>query len=662
MADSWVRGLSNRRQGAASRPLPSLPEGAGGGSGDRPAVEVQGEFSWQQAGQVPLYAPQPAPRAARSVPRPTPARRSGHNYHYYAQGQGSAGTTPASWDLQAVWGPLSAHASSASLASLDSATDLAESVTSEVEEDPSDSLRQPLLSGDRSGRSGGSGRRMSATEPPGGLAGLLEGQQRWQRGTSSAADAEEEHLGEPDDSDPKLRGLHVAGVFISQMCAAIQVTLPFTIAVYMVRNFGFTDEQDIDRLSGLLPSLFCLGQFLSAFWWGSVSDRAGRKLVVILGNLLSSVCLVLFGMSGAYWQAALMQVVAGICNGVSGALFAMAGESFDEGTQAQLLLYMSIAWGLGTTLGPVLGGFLSNPCDLFPEPFPFCNEGELFVLRPFLLPYLTAAAITFLAFLMSFFMDETLRRHQTVFVRKEEAAEVDLAGPVILKRYVKTKLVLTIEEDDSEAELPYWKVPSVVLSIIGTSAYAGLYTAWDEINPIYASNAVEVGGLHLSPNQLGLAMSLGGVALALYAALLYRPMLWWLGVKRLTRAALVLDAGVMMLWPAAALVLTDSKVYSLAFLCTGYILRAMTDNSIITSSAMMVNLVAPSDHLGAVNGMNQMCVSFCRMAGPTLGGLAWGAAVRAELPFHSYAIYGTLAAGLFATSFVYGRSLSIPNH
>lgn len=41
----------------------------------------------------------------------------------------------------------------------------------------------------------------------------------------------------------------------------------------------------------------------------------------------------------------------------------------------------------------------------------------------------------------------------------------------------------TIEEDDSEAELPYWKVPSVVLSIIGTSAYAGLYTAWDEVRP-----------------------------------------------------------------------------------------------------------------------------------------------------------------------------------
>lgn len=601
-----------------------------------------------------------------------PARRNNPNYHYYAQGQGSAGTTPASWDLQAVWGPLSAHASSASLASLDSsysATDLADSVASEVEEDVSESLRQRLLpfGGEESGR--GSSRRLTAAaEPSGGLAGLLESQRL---GDSAGGAPHSVHPSgngggeyeEVDDSGPKLRFLHVLGIFISQMCSAIQVTLPFTIAVYMVRGFGYTDPQEIDRLSGLLPSLFCFGQFLSALCWGKVSDKYGRKLVVILGNISSSICLVLFGLSGSYWQAALMQVLAGVGNGVTGSLFSMAGESFDEGTQAQLLLYMSIAWGLGTTLGPVIGGFLSTPCEFFPAPFPFCNEGELFVRRPYLLPYFTAAGIMFVAFILSLFMDETLRRHQTVVVRKDvEADDHDLHGPVILKRYVKTKLVLTIEEDDTEAELPYWRIPSVILSILGTSTYAGLYTGWDSINPIYASDSIAEGGLDLSPNQLGLAMSLGGVALALYAALLYRQILWWLGVKRLARCALILCSAVIMLWPSAAVVVDNTKIYSLSFLCVGYILRAMTDNSIITSTAMMVNLVAPSDHLGAVNGLNMMCMAFCRMVGPTVGGLVWGNAVRSEMPYHAFVIYGSLSFGMLLTSFIYGRYLVIPNH
>lgn len=183
-----------------------------------------------------------------------------------------------------------------------------------------------------------------------------------------------------------------------------------------------------------------------------------------------------------------------------------------------------------------------------------------------------------------------------------------------------------------------------------------------QINPIYASDPVAEGGLHLSANQLGLAMSLGGVALALYAALLYRHMLWWLGVKRLARCALVFCAAVLMLWPSAALVLDETKMYSLALLCAGYIFRAMTDNSIITSSAMMVNLVSPSDHLGAVNGMNMMCVSFCRMMGPTIGGLVWGYAAREAIPCHAFIIYGALSLGMFASSFVYGSSLKIPNH
>jgi MFS family permease len=58
----------------------------------------------------------------------------------------------------------------------------------------------------------------------------------------------------------------------------------------------------------------------------------------------------------------------------------MIGESCDASSQGQALVFLSISWGIGTTIGPVIGGFLARPCEKY-DGMALCGDGELFHAR-----------------------------------------------------------------------------------------------------------------------------------------------------------------------------------------------------------------------------------------------------------------------------------------
>ncbi len=57
------------------------------------------------------------------------------------------------------------------------------------------------------------------------------------------------------------------------------------------------------------------------------------------------------------------------------ALKTVLGESCDAIAQAQAMSYLNLAWGLGTILGPVIGGYFAYPCDGLLNPHgPLCTN------------------------------------------------------------------------------------------------------------------------------------------------------------------------------------------------------------------------------------------------------------------------------------------------
>lgn len=58
----------------------------------------------------------------------------------------------------------------------------------------------------------------------------------------------------------------------------------------------------------------------------------------------------------------------------------MIGESMSPLAQGQMFGYMSLAWGMGTIMGPALGGALAQHCGKWPGA-PLCGPGQLFAVR-----------------------------------------------------------------------------------------------------------------------------------------------------------------------------------------------------------------------------------------------------------------------------------------
>ena len=58
----------------------------------------------------------------------------------------------------------------------------------------------------------------------------------------------------------------------------------------------------------------------------------------------------------------------------------MLAEACKPTEQARGMAILSLGWGMGSTLGPMLGGSLASPCDRWQGSF-LCREGSLFAAR-----------------------------------------------------------------------------------------------------------------------------------------------------------------------------------------------------------------------------------------------------------------------------------------
>ena len=85
-------------------------------------------------------------------------------------------------------------------------------------------------------------------------------------------------------------------------------------------------KEDASFYAGLLVSAFAMAEASTTMFWGALSDRHGRKpivLVALAGTALSSL---LFGFAKNYWVAILARVVGGLLNGSIAVMQTMVAE------------------------------------------------------------------------------------------------------------------------------------------------------------------------------------------------------------------------------------------------------------------------------------------------------------------------------------------------
>ncbi|MCH2585134.1 MAG: MFS transporter [Planctomycetes bacterium] len=111
---------------------------------------------------------------------------------------------------------------------------------------------------------------------------------------------------------------------------------------------------------GILGSLYSILQFLFAPMWGRLSDRIGRRpvLLITIGGLCVSYLVWIF--SHSFLLLIISRVLGGAMGGnISVATAAMA-DSTDEKNRAKGMGMIGMAFGLGFILGPAIGALLSG--------------------------------------------------------------------------------------------------------------------------------------------------------------------------------------------------------------------------------------------------------------------------------------------------------------
>ena len=78
--------------------------------------------------------------------------------------------------------------------------------------------------------------------------------------------------------------------------------------------------------AGLLMSAYAFGEVLTAVIWGNISDRVGRKPIVLSGLCGVALSCTMFGLAQSYWVALLARLIGGMLNGNVAVMQTMLAE------------------------------------------------------------------------------------------------------------------------------------------------------------------------------------------------------------------------------------------------------------------------------------------------------------------------------------------------
>lgn len=129
--------------------------------------------------------------------------------------------------------------------------------------------------------------------------------------------------------------------------------LPFLLEDYLPSNqivFGM----------GLLFSIYAICSFITAPILGALSDKYGRKPILIISLLGSVLGYVFLGIGGALWVLFLGRIIDGLTAGNISVLFAYTADNSKQEERSKWYGYIGAAMGIGKIGGPTLGALLST--------------------------------------------------------------------------------------------------------------------------------------------------------------------------------------------------------------------------------------------------------------------------------------------------------------
>lgn len=243
---------------------------------------------------------------------------------------------------------------------------------------------------------------------------------------------------------PRLPPLEAKGekpVFFFFVVALLNVVDSFNLNIvwpllpFMVDSYGVSrTEEDLGAWVGAAGAAVSVGQLLSSYAWGALSDRIGRRPVMLIGMCNSTFSVLVFGTARTYAQCVAGRFLSGLLNGNAGVVKTYVGETTEKSQQTMAFSIFAMAFGFASCVAPAIGGFLQRPAERWPGVF----GDTVFETFPFLLPMLCAAALTSFGGALGFlYAPETASQWRRMQKRREER-----------ERATRTSLLVTTKREE----------------------------------------------------------------------------------------------------------------------------------------------------------------------------------------------------------------------
>ncbi len=332
----------------------------------------------------------------------------------------------------------------------------------------------------------------------------------------------------------------------------------------------------------MLIAVFAFGQFLSSPFWGWLSDKIGRKPVMVISLLGATASFIVLAFADTLEMLFLSRIVGGVMTGIAPVAFAVASDTSNLEGRAGAMARIGVAFSLGLIAGPILGGLLAGD-----DP----ATADYFRLG------MVAAGMTTLAALITqLFFTETHPAEKRALQRSRQGSR---SRPV-------AELVATL------------KIPALRRITLINFCFAGALGIFDSTYALFANARIGSG-----PEEIGLLFAMLGLINAVIQAVAVGRIARVLGDWGTVLLAVVLyGIGLVLLGSAE----------TRGFFISATVVLAVAFSLFIPTSNSLASKATEDEQRGAALGVFQGASNLARSITPLFSGYAF-ARISIETPF-----------------------------
>lgn len=386
--------------------------------------------------------------------------------------------------------------------------------------------------------------------------------------------------------DPQTTKRVLRLIFFIMLMDIVGMSIIFPVAPYIVQRYS-----NNALMVTMLTVIYAGAQFFAAPALGKISDRVGRRPVLLASVFGSAIGYFIFGLGGALWVLFLSRLIDGITGGNISTASAYIIDVSKPEERTKNFTLLGMAYGIGFILGPALGGVL----------------GQWSLNAPV---YLAGSIFLVSTVLVYFLLPESL--------------------PV--ERRARSRLrVSEFNPFASVAQMAFKPGLGLILLIVALFNFS--FDGVNSVMGVFIKNKFAA-----SPLTLGLLFVFVGLATAFVQGTLIGRLVPRYGEKRMALVGLL---GSVIGWPLIMLTPALWMLFPVTFLQSG-----ITGLIWATTGAMAAGLVQEHEQ-GQLAGVNVALAGLMSMLGPLWAGVVYDR-VAPNAPFWMGSIILILACLLLA--------------